>query len=271
MTRLSAKWLVLGIMMCSACASTTTINRLQAQLFTPPPTYTVFKTNEALTIDGALTESAWSKASAVELVNTVTGLPPLARTLAKLLWTDSTLVIGFDCEDEHILTQYNQRDELLWKDDVVEVFLAPGGLDATFGGYIEIEVNARGAVLDLFVLQAKDGLPYPLPYQAYNLNIRAATNTQDKDNAIIIAAKGKRGWTAEIAIPLAELRHAGADALVLPRDGEQWRMNLLRINYDARSTDTSPAQRELTAWSPTGQMKFHVPEAFGNLVFRAKR
>jgi hypothetical protein len=227
----------------------------------------VFKTSTPVFIDGALSEAAWEQATSVELTDPVTGRTPSARTRAKLLWTDSALVVGFQCDDTNILTQFSQRDELLWKDDVVEIFIAAGSLTETFGGYTEIEVNARGAVLDLFVLRAVDGVPYPLPYKSYNLNIRAATRAQGSIND---TTQTDTGWTAEIAIPLAELRHATPDSTVLPRDGERWQMNLFRINYDALATASQPARRELSAWSPTGQMKFHIPSAFGDLIFREK-
>ena len=47
-----------------------------------------------------------------------------------------------------------------------------------------------------------------------------------------------------------------------PRDGDEWRVNLYRIDTDGENV-------EFQAWSPTGTAKpqFHVPERFGVLQF----
>ena len=64
------------------------------------------------------------------------------------------------------------------------------------------------------------------------------------------------GWTAELAIPFADLGLAGA-----PAPGTVWRANFFRIERGR--------VEEYSAWSPTyaDPPDFHLPSFFGELVF----
>ena len=82
-----------------------------------------------------------------------------------------------------------------------------------------------------------------------------------------------RGWTVELAIPWMALA-AGA-----PSDGEQWRVNFSRVEWDVEVVDG--AYRKVSApalpgehpehnwvWSPQGAVNMHMPEMWGVVEFR---
>lgn len=68
----------------------------------------------------------------------------------------------------------------------------------------------------------------------------------------------KEIWNVEIAIPFSEFITAEN---IPKKRGERWRVNLYRIDRPKDGRD------EYTAWSPTGEMNFHLPEKFGELIF----
>jgi hypothetical protein len=54
--------------------------------------------------------------------------------------------------------------------------------------------------------------------------------------------------------------------IVPPRPGDIWHFNVFRIKRPGGPA--RPAENVvLSAWSPTGTPSFHVPAAFGSLVF----
>ncbi|MBO9689120.1 MAG: alpha-galactosidase [Mitsuaria chitosanitabida] len=125
----------------------------------------------------------------------------------------------------------------LWERDVVEVFLqAPQ--DVGTRRYREIEVSPNGFVMDLEV----DG--------------QGRKRLIDACQARVSRDERHRMWTAELSIPLPALASKRREAL------EGWRINLFRIEGNKET-------RQFSSWSPTNTpvANFHVPEAFGHLVF----
>jgi hypothetical protein len=233
---------------------------------TAQPQTTIFRTIDSIVIDGVLNEASWQQAELLELLETETAALPNERTNLKLLWNDSYLYVAFVCNDMRILSTMTERDALLWKEDVVEIFLAAGGLEETFGGYVEIEVNPRATILDLLVLRAENETALSLPYNTYNLSIQAASTV---DGVINDTTQRSRSWAVEMAIPLKELRRI--DKPALPQHDDVWQANFLRLNYRRLASANNPLpDRELSAWSPTMRPKFHIPERFGRLIFSSK-
>jgi hypothetical protein len=271
--------LVGGVVGCASSQVRQASQALQAASTLALPRYTVLRTDEAIVIDGKLDERSWQAAmksgSVAELVNPITGAAPAQRGRAMLLWTDSLLYGAFDCDDAQILASMTTRDDAVYKDDAVEFFIAgetplrttaqahSAPVGEFFGGYIEIELNPRNTILDLFALRAVDAAAQPLSYNTYSLSIRSATALRGTMND---SSDTDSGWSVEFSVPIHELRRMPA---AMPREGEIWRANFLRLNYAALGR--TPPDRELSAWSPTGIARFHVPERFGELVFSMKR
>ncbi len=128
---------------------------------------------------------------------------------------------------------FTKRDDPLWEEDVVEVFIDPFG---DLNCYFEFEVNPLNAVLDVFVRRVRGGMRKDFTWNCEGL--RTATG--------LLAY----GWVAGIAIPFKSMGDC---------DRSQWRINFCRIE---RPKDQP---RELSAWSPTFSGTFHLPERFGVL------
>jgi hypothetical protein len=202
-------------------------------------------------IDGRLDDQAWKHAPVVELVDTVTGRPAVKPTRARMCWDDRNLYVAFDCVDQDIRATFTKRDDLVFEEEVVEVFLDP---DGNPGRYFEIEVSPRNVIFDATIVNIDGSTPDKASDFGWNCaGLRTAVVV---DGTLDNLTDTDRGWTAEFAIPFRSLRRCA------PKPGEQWRGNLYRI-------DRFPPPFELQAWSPTlhDPARFHVPKRFGTILF----
>lgn len=203
------------------------------------PAVLIAKPEAEPTIDGKLDDPCWAKAQPLHfrLMDGSTDRPKHA-TWGKLLATDNTLFVAFNCaETEQLRSRKRDRDANIWEDDSVELFIKPGPEPTR--QYHHLIVNPEGSFLDDF---GGDN-------DAWQSGLKLAT------------AKGKDGWTVEIAIPLAELTKV-ADKAVL---AGPWRINLTRMRQPRG--DDVPAEE--SALSPTEDPSSHVPAMFAYAWFEA--
>ncbi len=222
----------------------------QAQTTRPLPVYEAARVGSAVKVDGKLVETAWAKAQSVGpfLMNRDASPAPY-HTEAKILYDDKFIYFSFRSKDENVWATMRRRDEHLWDEEVVEVFLQA---DARHPSYIELEVNPLGTMLDIFLIDRRK----PIPYQSWNsANLKWAVEV----DGTIDGRGGDRGWTCEIALPFEDVITAPH---LPPRAGDRWRMNLFRV--ESRPTAAG------MSWSPTMQGDFHIPSMFGELVFTDK-
>lgn len=175
---------------------------------------------------------------ALDLVENISGGPPLQGTRITLSRTAAHLNVLFQCEDSRPWATLTQRNGPLYQEETVEVFLDPFG---DLSCYFEIEVNPLNTVLDLMLRRIGRGWRKEFAWQCEGLETSAAL------------VPG--GWTALLSIPFAALLPEP------PKPGSIWRANFLRID---RPQNTP---RELSAWSPTLRNTFHDPTRFGYLEF----
>jgi benzodiazapine receptor len=187
---------------------------------------------------------AWNKATAIRFDRDWKGEnpTPTRATEVRLLWTPEMLFLRFVAKYQSLNVYADARNDgwrdQLWNRDVAEVFLQPDGRDAL--SYKEIEVAPNGFWIDLDISHgAKEEL-------RSGLIRRMALD------------KEKKVWTAELAIPMRALT-ANFNA------SREWRVNFYRVEGEAEP-------RFYSAWSPTYSdvPNFHVPSAFGQLIFREK-
>lgn len=130
----------------------------------------------------------------------------------------------------------------LWERDVVEVFLRPDISSV----YFEFEVSPLAQWLDVLIREPRKDVDFSW---ASGMKVQC-----ELDSA-------KRQWISRLTVPLAPMRNALKTDLVL-KAGVIWRANLFRVS------GAEPARHYL-AWQPTftPAPDFHVPSAFGNLIF----
>ncbi len=180
--------------------------------------------------------------------------PDALATSFRALWTDDGLAVRFDVTDASPWHTLTARDERLWTEEVVELFLDVG---ATGREYAEIEWNPANAVVDLWVDRPANR--YDRDWNAAGLESRVAPRTEG-GRAV--------GWTATSFLPWTALAaKAPQGTAVPPRPGDRWRFNVYRIERPNGPSDPDRDARYF-AWSPTGERTFHVPAAFREIEFR---
>jgi hypothetical protein len=178
------------------------------------------------------------------LVITESGGKPLQATVVRLAWDEEALHVRFDCEDRDAWGTFQNRDEPLWQEEVVEVFLAPGEEDPV--DYAEFEVSPLGVVFDARIhnpTSLRKDMTADVAWDCPGLRWQAGRGEN---------REGRQDWWAELAIPW---QGVSTDR---PR---LWRANFYRVE---RPRD---GEAEYTAWSPTlaRPADFHKPTRFGVL------
>jgi len=214
------------------------------------PVYEVYRTSSPINIDGVINEQVWTLAQPVgAFLNSRDGTESSLGTEGKILYDDKFLYFAFTLEDSDIWSTFRNRDDHLWLEEVIEVYLVP---DPKNSNYIELEVNPLGAMIDIYLLDIRK----PLPYKSWNSSELEWAVSVD---GTVDEEPGDKGWQCEIKFPLAD---AVTAPNIPPKPGDTWGMNLYRI-------DKKPERAGL-AWSPIMKGDFHTPSMFGTLVFSAK-
>jgi hypothetical protein len=200
-------------------------------------------------------EEPWEGAARIEWG------PPEYSTAFGALWDESGLFLRFDAKDPvpwHTLTR---RDEHLWEEEVVEVFLDPArsGRD-----YAELEISPANVVCDVRMERPWPRKKMDLTWDLEGLETRVLVR-QD--------AEGRtRGWTALAFLPWAGFRSLPSSRWIAlpPRAGDRWRFNVFRIERPGGREDRERGA-VFAAWSASKEPSFHVPASFRDLVFRGTR
>jgi hypothetical protein len=169
--------------------------------------------------------------------------PALQQTAARVCYDDAALYARFDCDDRDIWGTYTQRDDPIFDEEVVEVFISHG--PATPARYYEFEVSPNGVLLDARIhnpTSQRADIQVDRDWDCAGLRWHAGRDD----------APGR--WWAILVIPWASIGPPGKPAAL-------WRANFYRIE---RPRDSTP---EFSCWSPTmtDPADFHKPAYFGTL------
>lgn len=214
------------------------------------PAYEVSRVIQPINVDGRLDERAWAEVKPVgDFRNNRDGSASKLPTVARVLYDDNFIYFSFRVEDKNIWATMKQRDQHLWLEEVVEVFLQAS---STVPNYIELEVNPLGTLLDIYLIDTRKFLHY----ESWNSeHLKWAV----KIDGTVDGKENDRQWTCEIALPIEDIATAPNRP---PKPGDRWRMNLFRV-------ERKPEIAEL-AWSPTLQDDFHILPRLGELVFTSR-
>jgi hypothetical protein len=227
-----------------------------ANTLAPPTAGLCYFTHKPITVDGKLDEAAWQEVPAFDLQKTIRlEGGPNQPTRVKTRWDRENLYVAFECEDTDVWATMRQRDQHLWEEEVVEVFVDH---DGDGRNYKEFEVNPLNTVVDLNIIRPNfPSLAQMIAWDSAGWKTAVSVNGTPGDRT-----DRDRGWVCEMAIPLADL----APAYDQPRPGATWRVNFYRIDRP----DPKDAEKnvEFSAWSPT-RRSYHEPDRFGFLTFAA--
>jgi hypothetical protein len=222
-----------------------------------PPTYNCKRIEKEITLTGKLDDPLWKTAEVVELVDAATGIRKGYHTKARMLWSQKYLYVGFECEDEYVWGTLTKRDEELYMEEVVEIFVCPTG---KIRQYYEIEVSPLNTILDTFVLNGKSekNRRWDNFHTFFDYDFTGMITKVHVDGELNKVG-GAKGWSVEMAIPFAAL--IGNDTAV-PAVDDEWRMNLLRVDMPETKVYGQ------FSWSPIMvAADFHRPWRFGYLKF----
>ena len=216
----------------------------------PTPSYRVARAKASREALLAADQGAWASAPAVSWG------PAAYETRFRAAWDDTGLLLRFDATDPSPWHTMTKRDEHLWEEEVVEIFI---DLDRSGTNYYELEINPGNAVCDLKMISAS-------PWQgdfAFDLEGLLTRVDLRKD-----AAGRTTGWTATALLPWSGLRALpSAKAIALPpKPGDAWRFNVFRIKRPGGKAAPEKNAVEV-AWSKPPGATFHAPEVFRDLVF----
>ena len=238
---------------------------------TDPKGYEAHYTTRPPQIDGRIRPSEWRKAAWTDDFVDITGKPelkPAQRTRCQMLWDDDYLYIAARMEESDLWATLRERDAIIFHDNDFEIFIDPNNDTEQ---YFEIEVNAFGTVMDLFMNKPyRKGGIYDIHW---NGGMKTAVqikgtlnNNRDRD----------KYWTLEMAIPFKGLERPGR--ISRPTRGASWRINFSRVQWKMEPDGIGyrkqkrPDGRNLPednwVWSPIGVVNMHIPENWGILTFR---
>ncbi len=196
-------------------------------------------------LDTDFNSESWRRADTLTIDRNWRGepAPPELRTTAGILWSESEIILGYECAYSELDADENfdVNDERygLWERDVCEAFIR-SPIEPLEKIYKEFEVAPTGQWCDLKI----DRLDLTSDWKW-----RSGMRTAYKIN------KSEKVWRVAMAIPF--------DAFgCKPQAGSAWQANLFRISR-------FNGQRQYLALSPTftEEPNFHVPEKFVDLLF----
>ena len=219
----------------------------------PHPEYTIHRATSKITIDAKLDDPAWRQAPAVgDFVFNWFTTGEKEPTEAKLLWDDDNLYVSWRCRDKHISAYEKQRHGPVSRDDCVEIFLSPN--PAKVRNYYTFEINAIGTMLNRCRTDWWQGGPTWEPEGVVHRTTYHGLAKKDESS-------DDAEWVVEMAVPLVNFARDAAN--IPPREGDQWRLNLMRTGGKTNAQQST--------WSPIAPPArgFHTPEAFGIVRFAA--
>ncbi|MEO1614836.1 MAG: transglutaminase domain-containing protein [Planctomycetota bacterium] len=254
------------------------------------PMYSAVHIDQPVVVDGKLDEDVWASSSKTSsFVDLVAGTKTRHETRSAVLWDDEYLYVGFWVDEPNVEAKYLNRDDPIYRDNDIEVFIA--GKDA----YYEFELNAHNTIYEgFFVWQDV----YQRDNYSEEAQLRPDAPKKQAFNGVGLTdhPRGKRwaflgydfpglktavhidgtlnddtdtdeGWTVELAFPWKGMRSlAKGDGRSLPpKPGDQWRINLFRFNTDKAPEPASDSGG--WAFGKHGVWDSHVPEIFPIVTF----
>jgi hypothetical protein len=235
-----------------------------------PKGYVCYRAARPPDLNGRLDDPVWSAAPWTEDFTDIEGdrrPRPRFRTRAKMLWDDDCFYIAAELEEPCVWATLTRHDSVIFNDNDFEVFIDPDGDNHN---YYEIEINALNTTWDLRLPKPyRDGGP---PIDAWECDgLRTAVHVDGKLNDPSVT---DRGWTVEMALPWKALGEY-ATCPAPPRDGDRWRVNFSRVEWDVAVEDGRivkvPGRKEHNwVWSPQGVVDMHQPEQWGYVQFTTR-
>ena len=223
----------------------------------PLPVYEAARLSAPITADGTAGAGEWAGTTEIERFVASDGSRPARRsTRARLGWDAEHLYLAFEADDPDILGTYTRRDEPVYREESLEIFIDPTG---TGDDYVELQVSPKGTQFDA----SFRGGPRRGMRTSWDARYQSAVVVDGTVEPLRGTPAGAdRGWRSEWIIEAASI-----PGLETPLSaGRELRINLFRIGKDR--TPSGELVPDESAWSPPLMGDFHNPERFGILRLR---
>jgi len=236
-----------------------------------PRTYVCGKAPHPIEITGRMDDPAWENAPWTDYFVDIEGHhkpTPRFHTRAKMLWDDNYLYVGAYLEEPHVWGSLAEKNSIIFNDPDFEIFIDPDGSNHN---YYEFEINALGTIWELSLEKPyRDGGPIHR-----GDNMPGLVTAVHIDGSLNDPSDTDRGWSVEVAIPWEGLaRYTGAKQACPPSDGDQWRLNMSRVNWLVDIIDgqyhkvpRGAHPEDNWVWSPQRAIDMHRPEQWGYVQF----
>lgn len=216
-----------------------------------PGPYTVARLAAPAPALMAADDPAWRDAPAIEWG------PERYRTRFLACWDPVALHVRWDSVDDEPWHTMTRRDDHIWEEEVVELFL---DADGSGRNYAELEINPINIVCDLRVESPWPSLKSLTEWDWAGMSSTVVPYKDAHDTV--------EGWTAIARLPWAALRSLypnGAVALP-PNGGQTWKFNVFRIKRPGGPTRPRDGA-VFAAYSRPSGPSFHDPAAFRPFKF----
>lgn len=186
----------------------------------------------------------WSRAPGIDFG------PDRYLTTFRALRTPVGLWVRFDAVDPDPWHTLTQRDDPLWEEEVVEIFIDPDG-DGLH--YAEVEISPANIVTDLLMYRGDPDKRSDIGWDFAGIRTHVERTAE--------------GWIAMALLPWEGFAALPETTVPLPPGpSDSWRFNVFRIK---RPGGPEHPERDAVyaAWSPPPGPSFHVPEVFGRMTF----
>lgn len=259
------------------------------------PNYICRKIDHDFVVDGNLEKEEWKSACKTKrFIDIIGETPALYDTRAALLYSDRYLYIGFWAEDPFPEAKLTKRDDLIWFENDIEVFIDGGDT------YYEFQINARNTIYEVFYIwqdayqknldlyQSEFGLlenhavsfggnhdrtgkyfwtgshPRQNRWAFRNWDFPGLKTAVKVQGTLNDPNQESKGFTVELAFPWEGMKWLANGRSLPPKDGDLWRLFL------GRYQQLKVGGKQISAgWAldPIGSDDNHFPEKFSRIYF----
>lgn len=213
------------------------------------------RTEEPIELDGKLLEPVWARAAVYEMTQTRERIAEGKKTQeagrVRIAWDDEHLYVAYEFDDSDLLAE-GQEDQLhhYQLGDVAELFLRP----VKSRWYWELYVTPHNLKAEFF-FPSSGHFGLPSCFENYRRNLRVSASV---DGTLNNWKDRDRGWSAEMAVPVADLTEHG-DAF---GPGSEWHILTGRYNYSVHREAL-----ELSSFPTLQKQSFHLLHQYAVLEF----
>jgi len=239
---------------CAVIGKTSAVER-----YVPKEPYPVVYADPAPVIDGVLDDPVWKKAVPMETFFEYkkTGVR-VDIVRAWMAWDEKNLYLAASIRDKDIWVTETERDAVLCRADVVELFVKPPVRDRYEYELYEFEFNVWNAIWDIHYVGFGGGgdVRFSKGYEP-DIVCRATARGTVNDWTDV-----DEGYTVEVSIPLDAFSRTVPEG---PKAGDTWR-------YNVSGYDFSVYRREPLLWtSVDGNTRgFAEYELYPSMIFLSR-